>query len=93
MALGMESHFAYREGIVQIDKGDFLFLYTDGALDAMVRQKPFNEEELLEFIQRHRNGDPNQIVNLLRDFLCGETSESSSNDDLTIVVWKRSNRA
>jgi len=91
MALGMESHFAYQEETVQIDKGDFLFLYTDGALDAMVRQKPFNEEELLGFIQRHRNGDPGQIVKLLQDFLCGDNSGSSSNDDLTIVVWKRNN--
>jgi len=92
MALGMEPHFAYKEETVNIDEGDFLFLYTDGVLDAMVKQKSFNEEDLLEFIQRHRNGDPGQIVNLLRNYLRGDNAESSSNDDLTIVVWKRNVR-
>ncbi len=87
MALGMKSHFAYREGIVQIDKViSFFSTRMEPGCDGTT--KTVHEEELLEFIQRHRNGDPNQIVNYCEIF-CAGNFESSSNDDLTIVVWKR----
>jgi len=89
MALGLEPYISYEQKQIHMQKGDFLFLYTDGVLDAVVRQKPFDEVELQDFIHRHRNADPDQIVAMLREYLCGERKEASSHDDLTVVVWKR----
>lgn len=89
MAVGMDLQAVYEEKTVKMQDGDFIFLYTDGALDAVVREKAFGEKELHAFIRRHRNADPDRIVNLLKERLCGINVHSSSHDDLTIIVWKR----
>ncbi len=89
MAVGIELSAVYAQKKIKLEKGDFIFLYTDGALDAMVREKKFNEKELNEFIYRHRNADPERIILLLKEKLCGANSSASSQDDLTMIVWKR----
>lgn len=89
MAMGIDEQAKYEQKMVRIDEGDFLFLYTDGALDAVIRNKVFDEKELHAFIRRHRNADPLMIVNLLRKKICEENSAPSSQDDLTMLVWKR----
>ncbi len=89
MAVGIEDDFVYKQKSISMEPGDFLFLYTDGALDAVVRQQPFNEEELQSFIQRHRNADPTQLVSMLKESLCGVNGGAGMHDDLTLVMWKR----
>ena len=89
MAVGIEAGAVYTQKKIKLEKGDFIFLYTDGALDATVRGKKFNEKELNEFIYRHRNADPERILSLLKENLCGMNSSASSKDDLTMIVWKR----
>jgi sigma-B regulation protein RsbU (phosphoserine phosphatase) len=89
MAVGMEADFSYQQQSISMEPGDFLFLYTDGALDAVVRQKPFNEEELQSFIHRHRNADPTQLVSMLKENLCEGNGGTRLHDDLTLIMWKR----
>lgn len=89
MAMGVDAQAKYEQKKTTLREGDFLFLYTDGALDAVVRNKVFDEKELHAFIRRHRNADPQMIVNMLKEKLYAVNSDPSYHDDLTIIAWKR----
>ena len=86
MVLGVSPDEAYAQSVVQLNKGDFLLLYTDGLSDARnFRDEAFGRQRIVEAFKK--GGDTAEIVaqNILwemRKFV-GMTKPI---DDVTMIV-------
>jgi sigma-B regulation protein RsbU (phosphoserine phosphatase) len=96
LPLGIIEDTAWEQGRAQIDRGDALVLYTDGAIDAQTEKGDlFGQERLLEAIQaNHTSSDPTTVnaqeieqavLSAVHDFV----GDAPRFDDLTLMVVTR----
>jgi sigma-B regulation protein RsbU (phosphoserine phosphatase) len=75
---------------LQLDKDDFILLYTDGLTEAAVDKVEYGEERLCSQLVNRKSNHPQELINdLLTDhkkFL----SNSKPGDDITLAVIRRS---
>jgi serine phosphatase RsbU (regulator of sigma subunit) len=75
---------------VQLEPGDVLFLYTDGATEARNADQEFLDEEgLADALGRVADRAPTDVLDGILDALVEWTGEETFNDDLTLVALKR----
>lgn len=84
--LGVFSDQTFASGIIQLQPGDRLVLFTDGVTDASnTGEEQFGEQRLLELLEANRTSTPaeikDKILSALTDF-----SRSSWHDDATLLI-------
>jgi sigma-B regulation protein RsbU (phosphoserine phosphatase) len=90
MALGIQVLDQFEQRAVRLDQGEFVFLFTDGVIDAVnAAGDYFGTEALQRALSEHRRQGAAEIVagvdQALRDF----TGAAPPYDDITMVLLKR----
>ena len=81
--LGPFRHARYQNVTATFQAGDILLLYTDGIIEATMRdQQPFGSQRLKDFIRERPLAEPSLFVNQLFQAVSSPVQE----DDLTVVV-------
>jgi len=88
VALGMVRGFRFRTSEpVSIHSGDLLFLFTDGIIEAMNKEKEqFGIERVAELIRQNQNRPAREICETLRRGAAEFSHPAPQEDDLTMIV-------
>ena len=85
----------YKQHTSKIEPGDVLVLYTDGITEAVKavsegdEDKYFGETRLINLIQKNLNKSAREIQSAILEAISAFTAGISQNDDITLVVIKR----
>lgn len=80
-----------QESTFDMEVGDIMLLYTDGATGALnSAQREFGIQGLMQSLERNRSHISQQIVNNIIDEIYEYTGNTEPLDDITIVIVKRS---
>jgi sigma-B regulation protein RsbU (phosphoserine phosphatase) len=87
VALGVAEECVYRSRKITLQKGDALFLYTDGVTEAMDKEEElFSEERLIRELVP-LNGKPlKEIVSAIMGNVAGFSEGVPQADDITVMV-------
>ena len=90
IALAMMDDFEFEAtGPVVLEKGDMLFLYTDGIVEAMSpAREPFGIVRIEDILRSGRDLPAKEIVERVRSAVRLHTGTDGREDDLTLVVAK-----
>lgn len=90
IALAMMEDFDFEAtGPIALEKGDLLFLYTDGIVEAMdSKREPFGLARIQEILRAHRDLPAKDLVERVRAAVRKHTGTDVREDDLTLVVAK-----
>ncbi len=81
--------FPYSQYEVTLQKGDRLFIYTDGVTEATdTEQKLFGDERLLEAMQNTRTLNAPDTLSQIRKQIDGFTGEAEQFDDITMMSFE-----
>lgn len=90
IVLGLFERIALSDREIEVQPGDVLVFYTDGATEAMDSQeREFGEKHLREVIYDHCDGTAQEILNAITSAIRVHTDDTPQFDDLTLVVAKR----
>lgn len=80
----------YREGWVELEPGDVLVIYSDGASESLDEQgEEFGEARLIEVAQKHRGRTAAGLRDRIDEALSRFVGKAKSVDDLTLAILKR----
>jgi sigma-B regulation protein RsbU (phosphoserine phosphatase) len=84
--LGTFETAKYREEHVTLEKGDELFLYTDGVNEAFsVTEEQYGDDRLEEFLSAHADLHPHALVDAMRSELQAWAEGAEQSDDITML--------
>lgn len=90
VVLGFEHGVPYQQDSLRIEKGDALFIYTDGLTEAFdLERNPFSEERLMDCLLENRSLSAHALTNNVFAFVSGHTDGAPQSDDITSFVIKR----
>ncbi len=82
---GMEG-IRYKEYILQLEKGDKLFLYTDGVPEATDAENGmFGTDRMLDALNAEPDAKPEQLLRNVRGAVSGFVKDAEQFDDLTML--------
>ncbi|MGQ0721304.1 MAG: PP2C family protein-serine/threonine phosphatase [Candidatus Eiseniibacteriota bacterium] len=91
LLLGVFPEATYERGVVGLEPGDALALYTDGVTEAADPDGEFfSEERLVEALVRHRHASAAEIHDHVLDEVRRFQRGRDPDDDLTLILLKRS---
>lgn len=80
----------YHEGMVHLEPGDVLVIYSDGVTESQNEAgEEFDEPRLIEIVQRNRGRTAAGLRDRIDDALQKFVGKAKSVDDLTLVILKR----
>jgi serine phosphatase RsbU (regulator of sigma subunit) len=80
----------YREGWVELEPGDVLVIYSDGASESLDEAgEEFGEARLIEIVQKNRGRTAAGVRDRIDEALTRFVGKAKSVDDLTLVILKR----
>ena len=83
---GMEG-IRYRKQELQLEKGDTLYLYTDGVTEAAnIENALFGEERLQNVLNENRDGSPEELLKAVTASLQDFVGEAAQSDDITMLA-------
>jgi sigma-B regulation protein RsbU (phosphoserine phosphatase) len=86
VAIGVMEGVHYRDNELQLDRGDRLFLYTDGVPEATdAHTAMFTLPRMLETLDRHRAESPRAILEGVQRAVDAFVGEAPQFDDLTML--------
>ena len=90
IALAMMDDFEFdAAGPVALEKGDVLFMFTDGIVEAMSpAREPFGIARIQEILRQGRDLPAKELVERVRTAVRAHTCTDRREDDLTLVVAK-----
>lgn len=90
MIIGMlKTTSPYQEGVVTLEPGDLLILFTDGVSEAMnAVGQDFTEERLERTLRRLQQASAREVINGVREELQSYTDNTPQSDDMTMLVLK-----
>ena len=84
---GMEG-IKYRENEITLDKGDRIFLYTDGVTEATdINETLYGEERLQSYIDKNRNLNAEDLLSGLKEDIDKFAGDAPQFDDITMLVF------
>lgn len=91
LLLGVMKGLGYEKGIIHLQEGDILAMFTDGVTEAMSTDgEEYGEQRLEALLVQHRDQTADEILQAVRDDVAEFTSGVQTlSDDLTLVVIKR----
>lgn len=85
--VGIFSDTIYQSGVIQLDSGDLLVLYTDGISEAANdREEEFGDQRLVEVLTRHRGLPAAVILARIFDEVGRFINGAQPKDDMTLAV-------
>ena len=90
IALGIDEDWNYTEYTkTALNKGQIIFLSTDGVWEAFNRKgEMFGKERIYDTIRKNSSLSANEIINIMLDSLKGFQQGAPIEDDITLVVIK-----
>jgi len=89
MIIGAFVGGAYKYADIKLQENDLIFFYTDGVSEAMNdSDDEYGEERIREFVIRHRNMDPEDILQGILTDIRNFDKSDPPRDDTTIIVLK-----
>jgi sigma-B regulation protein RsbU (phosphoserine phosphatase) len=90
LQLGIDVESIYGQGMVKLQPGDFVLLYTDGVTDALDAGKnDFGMDRLQEVVLSNCSASPEEMLDSLQAALDTFTGSTAPYDDMTMLVIKR----
>lgn len=87
--LAWMENLSYDEQEITLEKGDTLYLYTDGVTEAMnARLELYSEQRLEDTLNKNKNASMKKLLEAVKgdvDKFCGDTEQ---NDDITMLAIK-----
>ena len=84
---GMEG-IKYRENEITLDKGDRIFLYTDGVTEATdINEALYGEDRLQTYIDKNRNFKSEELLSGLKKDIDTFVGKAPQFDDITMLVF------
>ena len=88
--LGMFPWEQYEAGSVQLNRGDALFLYTDGVPEATnLDVEDFSDERMLEVLREAAALPSREIIETVNSRLMAFTAGAPQSDDITMMAIRR----
>lgn len=90
--LGMMDGVEYEEGLVDLNEGDFLFVFSDGVTDATnIHNEMFGEERLSGLLldANKKNIPPDDFIKTLMETCINHSGKTRLFDDITAIALKR----
>ncbi len=89
LVLGYTKGLKYREDSFIMNPGDTLFVYTDGAMEAMkADEEKFGKDRLLQVLNENKELPPDELLPIvkqrIKEFMAGEAQF----DDITMLAMK-----
>lgn len=76
----------YKEGFLQMNPGDSIFLYTDGANEAInTEEEMFEMERLGEVLNNNRDKGPKELLAAVKEGIDAFVGEAAQFDDITML--------
>lgn len=89
VAIGFLEEYKYRQGEIQLNKGDIVIFYTDGITEAENSNKEmFGLERLKEVIYNNKNKSPKELRKVILESINRFRKDYEQIDDLTFVILK-----
>lgn len=89
VAIGFLEEYKYRQGEIQLNKGDMVIFYTDGITEAENSNKEmFGLERLKEVIYNNKNKSPKELRKVILESINRFRKDYEQTDDLTFVILK-----
>lgn len=83
---GMEG-IRYKKQELQLEKGDVLYLYTDGVTEAANEKlELFGEARLQSVLNEHKNSTPEQLISAVTESLSVFVRQAPQSDDITMLA-------
>lgn len=92
LPLGMMEGMEYEEDIIEIQNGDFLFVFSDGVTDVTnVDNEMFGEDRLIQLLTdaSKKNELPENIIKTIVDTCLHHSGKAGLFDDITAIALKR----
>jgi sigma-B regulation protein RsbU (phosphoserine phosphatase) len=90
IALGVDTQLPYDQKTVQLNPGDFIFLYTDGITEAEdPAGQTFGIERLQQILQEHYDENAAEIISWVEKAATMFTASATPFDDITLMVLRR----
>jgi len=90
LCLGMFLSSAYEVKQAKLDKGDMLFLFTDGLTECRNKAgQEYGEEQILDFLRHNRSRSVEELLQELKKRFQEFTAGIEPFDDTTLVLVKR----
>lgn len=90
MALGVLAEFPFEQNTLLLDAGDWVLLYTDGAVDARDAQGvSFGMERLQRVLLEHRQGSAAEIIAAIEDAIRSFSGSTHQFDDIALLLVRR----
>ena len=90
MFLGAFEEVDYEEGILEIDTGDIVFMYTDGLNEAMNRSREqYNYDRLISKIMMFSSLPVSEMIDNIMEDVEDFTQGHPFEDDITILAFKK----
>ena len=89
LALGIFGDTNFREYELDLKPGDSLFVYTDGAPEAINENKTeYGTDRLLEVLNKHKDLTQKEILKLVRRDIQYFVGDEEQFDDVTMIGFK-----
>jgi len=90
IALGADTLLPYQQETIQLNPGDFIFLYTDGVTEAVdPAGKEFGIKRLQQVVQEHYGENAAEIISCVEKTATKFTASATPFDDITLMVVRR----
>jgi len=90
LPLGLMAFAEYETGRALLDRGDVLFIYSDGVSEANnINEDEFGMERLTQVISANVGRSASGIRDKVESALSSFTGTAAPNDDITLVIVKR----
>jgi len=88
LPLGIENKADFGHKQIKLNKDDYLVLFTDGLSEARNNEgAELGARALLKFVARHSDSNPNELVQLVKNF-ANEHSDGYEHDDQTFLALR-----
>ena len=87
LVLGAFDTFKYERNMLELEKGDRIFLYTDGVTESTREDGGlYGEERLLKVLNKNVNANINKITDLVKEDIDKFVGTAPQFDDITMLV-------
>jgi serine phosphatase RsbU (regulator of sigma subunit)/anti-sigma regulatory factor (Ser/Thr protein kinase) len=86
IALGVESDASYKAGVIDLEPGDTLVLYTDGVTEAPRFGRPFGQGHFMDIVKDYGIGSPGELVQAIRRSVDAWVPDGELRDDIALLV-------
>ncbi|MDD4033620.1 MAG: SpoIIE family protein phosphatase, partial [Bacteroidales bacterium] len=85
--VGLFETVTYPESSISFQRGDTLFLYTDGVTEAEnCEKKLYSTERLIEILNMHTDASPRELIRYVEEDITAHVCSNPQSDDITMMT-------